>query len=197
MKRKIYILAFLFLVSVVCVYPQESVTINEYGIYFINEGEAIKLPIEDQISAAIFWRNYIIFTYGNCIIYNIENGAMSNLLLTRGNGALFPLESNNDNIIIYVGGNEYELDPITLQTLNSKINTNRTYDERPNDYDVGNHNLADLVYIDEKHQRLQGNNFYLNVILADDIDYRKITLCYGGTVNQFLFIIDDRYNGEH
>ena len=136
---------------------------------------------------------YFFFGYG--IIYNIENSAVSDLLLPGGSGAFFPLESNNDNIIMYVGGNEYELDPVTLQTLNSSINTARTYDERPNDFDYRRLDYADLQHLNERHQRLQGKNFYLDVILSDDIDTRKIIGSYGGTTNRFLLIIDYRYNG--
>ena len=197
MKRKIYILTFLFLVSVVCVYPQKSITIDEYGIYFINEGEAVKLPIEDRVASPAFWRNYIIFSFGYMIVYNIDNGAISDVLHSgRALGGFFPIE--NKNILMYVYGNEYELDPVTLQTLNSRINTTRTFKERPIDFER-KYDFPDLIYIDEKYRRfrLQGVNFYLDVTLTDNIDTLKIQEIHGGTLNQFLLIIDDRYNGEH
>jgi hypothetical protein len=192
MKIKHYILTFLFLAPVFYIFPQASVTISEYGVYFINEGKVIKLPIEHQVSFPIFWRNYIIFLSGE-IVYNIENGTISNWLSSGADGGRFLVESNNDNIIFYVGGNEYELDPVTLEILKSR-KTSRNYNERPNDYDSRG-DYPNLIYIDKKYLRFQGKNFYLDVILTDNIDDLKIQEVHGGKVNKFLLIIDYRYDG--
>ena len=192
MKIKHFTLVLLFLLPIFCVYSQGSITINEYGVYFFNEGQLIRIPIEHQVSSPIFWRNYIIFSIGE-IVYNIDNSAISDWLSSGATGGRFPIESNNDNIILYVGGNEYELDPVTLKTLNSK-KTNRNYNERPNDYD-SREDYPDLIYIDKKHLRFQVKNFYLDVILTDNIDDLKIQEVHGGRVNKFLLIMDYRYDG--
>jgi hypothetical protein len=55
MVNKKFIFLFVFLlITVLCVFPQASVTINEYGVYFINEGQLTIIPIKEHITIPAF-----------------------------------------------------------------------------------------------------------------------------------------------
>jgi hypothetical protein len=127
---KKFILLFVFLLIVVlCSFSQTSVNINEYGAYFIDNGVIKKIPTTFNITGGNPWRNYIILSIGGYIdfIYNIDNGATSELLLPPPSTPInrlgfFPLRNDrNNNLIFYNNGIEYELDPITLATVRTYV----------------------------------------------------------------------------
>jgi hypothetical protein len=198
MKFKHYILTFLFLLPVFYIFPQASVTINEYGVYFINEGQLTRLPIEQHITGTLFWRNYLIFSGQDAnfaIIYNIENGVISDVLYPGpALGGLFPVESKNENLSFYVYGNEYELDPVTLSIINIITltkNNDRSFDDRANDYNhITPH--TEWEYIRKNHHRFTGKNYYINVILTNNSTGLYIIAIHGGEINRFVLITDYR-----
>lgn len=202
----------LMLFPVLPVFSQASFIINEYGAYYYNNEELIKIPTTLNLGGAYSWEKYLIFYSSNTpfeLFYNTENGACSDLLLPGDIGnpdnskpGFFPLKSSNDNILFYLDGIEYELDPVTLRTVRTYI-----WGKDENVYDVHSYLLDQngvfipwlkFYYHYPKceeykwgHFRFYYNTYYVDIILSSNIDRYRNIYSSGLSNNQFFFIIND------
>jgi len=222
-KRLVFFPGLVFIV--VNAYSQSSITINEYGTYFIDNGIVKKIPVKEDVGGGEFWGKYIILDsdgfWFKCF-YNMENGALSDLILpdTRstdtngfyrfGRAGFFPIKrEGNPNLIFYYDGIEYELNPVTLKTIRIKV-----YEDNENIYD--SYDLKDPKVRDElaywtpwqgniRWERdpksayinyYYGDNFYLKVTLSKNLNPKGCFIS-GGVTNQFVFSIHDKdYSGK-
>jgi hypothetical protein len=223
-NKKFVLLLFFLLISILCVFAQTSVNINEYGAYFIDNSELKKIPTTVLLAGAIPWRNYIIFnnTGAAYFLYNIENGAISEFLLPNdvppgGMGhfyknwrGFFPLRSNNDNLIFYYNLNEYEFDPVTLTTVRKYV-----WGRTENVFDVHNYlsdenNKIITWHIEERQwfpssgwlsngYRLYFNDTeYIDFIYSPNIVLQNDTyiVIISSIRKQFVFIINNTRDSD-
>jgi hypothetical protein len=192
--KRCMLLFFVFF-SVLNAFGQAALTVSEYGAYFIDHGNVKKIPTVEYLTAPLFWRNYIVFhgAEGSFeLLYNIENGALSDLLYTGNKSGYFPLETNSTNLLLYMGGLAYELDPVTLETVNKDTCTDYTI---ASDFVFWGQDVKE-TRIHERISRYDGENFYLVVTLTQNIDPSKTQTIQGGKKNQFVFTINDIDDGK-
>jgi hypothetical protein len=206
---------FLLLFPVLPVFSQASFTINEYGAYYYNNEELIKIPTTANLCVVHSWEKYLIFNSSDTLFmlfYNTENGACSDLLLPGHIGhpedskpGFFPLKNSNDNILFYLNGTEYELDPVTLKTVRTY-----TWGKDENVYDVHGYLLDQKgVFIpwikryymkNEEykwgHFRFYCDTFYVDIILSSNISRYRDIYFSDFSNNQFVFFINDTNYGD-
>jgi hypothetical protein len=183
------------------VFAQSSVTVNENGTYYINRGIVKKIPSDMELGAGTFWKNYIVFLSGayssRMMIYNINNGATSDFLELGGIEfrmyGIVPVNKGR-NLFFNVCGFEYELDPITLKTINRTIVIDETLD-----YDWGKYDqyMIDRRLIGERTIRYFGEKYYFDITVGEKIDISNRGNWYiqGGKYDERLvFTVTDYTN---
>jgi hypothetical protein len=218
MVNKKFIFLFVFLlISVLCVFPQASININEYGAYFIDNGELKIIPTTFHLIRVIPWRNYIIFSGWGAeyFLYNIENGATSEFLLPsdvppylshlykdwRG---FFPLRSSNNNLIFYYNRTEYEFNPETLETVrkyvwgrNENVFDVHTYLKDENNKIITTWKTREYLFEEERRghgYRLFFNDTeYIDILYSPNIELLNDTsiISISNIKKQFVFIINN------
>ncbi|MDR2941680.1 MAG: hypothetical protein LBV17_03715 [Treponema sp.] len=210
-NKKLVFFTCLFLLALNA-YPQASVTITEYGTYFIDNGIVKKIPVADDVGGGEFWGKYIILDdddFSFIYFYNMENGALSDLI-RRGRNSVdgfFPIKrKGNPNLLFYYCGAEYELNPVTLKTIRTRVYTSdeNVYDS----YDLDDPKVLDELFHwtpwqgdiqwkrDPKSPYINyyyGDNFYLKVTLSNKLNPKNNTYICGGVDNRFVFSIHDKY----
>jgi hypothetical protein len=182
-----------FLLFPLQIQAQHQIAINEYGAYFFKDGVLKKIefgiPMDGNIMAGFFWNNYIIFGVASPeqgeIIYNTENGSLSNILRAEkptGKGGFKPLDKG-PNLFFYFGGWEYELDPVTLRTINRRdaafdgewYDWSHLRNDDHSDYHLigRTYRFDNRTFIDSTRTKTVDNTsgYYLDVTFGPNIDF--------------------------
>lgn len=172
--RHIFLALVLCFICGICGFTQSAVTINENGAYFFDHGVVKKIPSDVDLSAPLFWRNYIVFLTGahtsGLLVYNTDTGKASGFLEPGGHelrmwGEYAPIDKGR-NLFFNVGGFEYELNPATLEIINRTIVADRTLD-----YDWWQYSqVTRSTLIRERTIRYYGEKYYIDVTIGNRIN---------------------------
>jgi hypothetical protein len=187
------------------VFPQSSVTVNENGTYYIARGIVKKIPSDVDLGAGYFWKNYIVFCHGpyadKMLIYNTNNGATSGFLMggsdeTHIYGQYVYIEKGR-NLFFNINGFEYELDLVTLKTINRATVIDKTLDYDWSKYDQY---MIDRRLIGERTIRYFGEKYYFDITVGQKIDISNRGNWYiqGGKYDErfVLTVTDTNYTNQ-
>jgi hypothetical protein len=192
--RKI-MLPLLLLVLSNSLIAQESYEINEYGIYVIDSGAVIKVPITGDYSIFAFWKNYAIFFYWGGLegiaIFNIENGAIIKLWDESFFGLPRILDDDVYFSILY--GNEdndyiFNFDKISLELIDKIYFDKSSAHERflPNWETINIEKIGDRTV-----SYSQDNNFF-NVTYGPEVDisdWINYVVYYDRRLNRYAIFV--------
>jgi hypothetical protein len=200
-NKKLVLFLGLFLI-VLNAYSQASVTVNENGAYFIDCGTVKKIPSDVDLTYSRFWKNYIVFLSGayssGMLVYNTNNGATSDFFETgsrkTGIYGQYVYVDKGRNLFFNLNGFEYELDPVTLKTINRATVIDETLDYDWNQYDQDIHGST---FIKERTIRYRGEKYYVDVTFGNKVDVSNKGNWYiqGGKYDErFVLVVTDYTN---
>jgi sporulation protein YlmC with PRC-barrel domain len=187
------------------VFAQQSYTINDYGTYIIesDSGTIKKVPIKQDMFLWKLWKNYAVF---NClgrlgyVVYNIESGTVSDILLEKGNMDIKILDDEH-YFTIFAWSHIYKLDPISLVIVEKKY-VGSIFSET---YGSSEKGPITVEKIGESSWRFRGKNnttSYIDLTFCVDVPnphgdqdlMAYLTLGYFATQNRYVFsLLTDKY----
>jgi hypothetical protein len=192
---------FILLLLFNTLYAQDRVTINDYGVYLVQNGAIKEIHTQYEVRTSAFWGKYIILEgesiIGACI-YNMETETISDWIW----GSVVQLE-NGEGLIVYVwlkdhGGPNgsdwiYTYDPDTLVLKNEvELHEEPFPDLQMTSYLYYGEKFLQRTkeeIIGDRLYRYKGENFYLDINYGANIDLTGKYLYYpvsGGIENIFI-----------
>ena len=194
---------FILFIFSITVHAQDSVNIDEYGIWFFDNGNLNRIETEYRLSAPLFWNQYIIFHGANTlgqIIYNTENNRLSPFIYPgpfphRTNMGMFNPIDKGPNLFFNFDGWEYEFDPVTLELINRQ---DMPFQGAAYEWFDLHWQSPHTEYLGERTYRFQNGDsgYFLDVIFGPNINIdflREWGMARQGRRRQFIFVVADYY----